>query len=100
MYFRVNQDFSASETKDLAITVVARRVEQKKETSISLFYESLRGYRSAQGRFKVQAGKNWSSHTWKVNDANFVGGWGWSFRTDSHDSPGEIAIKEVRVKKM
>lgn len=100
IYFRVDPTFASFGTKNLEITVVARRVDKDKKTSISLLYESLKGYRNAQGRFDVPEGEEWTSHTWTVDNANFVGGWGWNFRTDSNGSDGEIAVKEVRVKRI
>lgn len=100
LYFRVDPTFASFGTKNLEITVVARRVDQKQKTSISLLYESLKGYRNAQGRFEVPEGNEWTSHTWTVNNANFVGGWGWNFRTDSNGSAGEIAVREVKVKRI
>lgn len=100
VYFRVDSTFASFGTKDLAISVTAKRVDQKKKTSISLLYESLTGYKSAKGRFNVPAGDQWTTHSWQVHDANFVSGWGWNFRTDSNGSAGEIAIKDVRVKRI
>jgi polysaccharide biosynthesis protein PslG len=96
-YFRVDPQFASFGTKDLEITVVARRAEPGKASAINICYESLKGYRGT-GSSKPMT-DDWTEYTWKVDDANFVGGWGWNFRTDIGGSPGDVAIREVRVKK-
>jgi hypothetical protein len=98
MYFRTDPTFAGFGNKEMEITVVARRSSPDKPTGMSLTYESLKGYRGAEGRFNVPEGADWHEHTWKVTDANFVGGWGWNFRTESGGSPSEVFIREVRVK--
>ncbi|OGV53351.1 MAG: hypothetical protein A2X45_17355 [Lentisphaerae bacterium GWF2_50_93] len=99
IYFRVDPTFASFGTKDLEITVVVKRVAPDKKAVISLLYESLKGYKGAQGGFEIPAEDQWHEYTWKVNDANFVGGWGWNFRTEATGSPSEFFIKEARVKK-
>ena len=86
-------------TKELEITVTARRAAADVSTAIDICYESLTGYRGTGDWWEVPAGDQWSSHAWAVDDANFVGGWGWNLRTDIGGSPGDVVIKEVRVKK-
>lgn len=98
-YFRVDPMFADFGTRELEITVTARRAAADVSTSIDVCYESLTGYRGTGEWWEVPAGDEWSSHTWYVEDANFVGGWGWNFRTDIGGSPGDVVIKEVRVKK-
>jgi hypothetical protein len=65
-----------------------------------LGYESLSGYKGTNAWWAVPAGDGWVEHTWTVADANFVGGWGWNSRTDIGGSPGDVAIREVRVRKV
>lgn len=98
-YFRVDPVFAPFGTKDLEITVVAKRAVPDKPASFGLTYESMTGYKGAKGRWTVPAGDQWVENTWKISDANFVGGWGWNFRTDAGGSPGDFLIKEVRVRK-
>ncbi len=98
-YFRVDPVFAPFGTKDLEITVVAKRAVPDKPTGFSLTYESMSGYKGAPGRWAIPEGDQWSEHTWKVSDANFVGGWGWNFRTDAGGAGSDFLIKEVRVKK-
>jgi hypothetical protein len=98
-YFRVDPLFASFGTTALAITVVARRAGEQ-AAGMDVCYESLKGYRGTGKRWEVQAGEEWQEHTWTVDNANFVGGWGWNFRTDIGGSPGDVFIKEVRVRKL
>ncbi len=99
-YFRVDPEFATFGNKDLEITLVAKRADAAKPASLNLTYESMTGYKGVEnGRWNIPAGTEWSEHTWKVSDANFVGGWGWNFRTDAGGSANDFVIKEVRVKR-
>lgn len=100
IYFRTDPTFVGFGQKKLEITVVAKLASPDKGASMGLTYESMKGYRAANGRFGIPAGEGWHEYTWKVEDANFVGAWGWNFRTDSNGSPNECHVKEVRVKRL
>ena len=100
VYFRVDSRFSGFGRTNLEITVVARRTDPRKNAGMNLCYESLSGYRNAPGWFGLPEDTDWHEYTWTVTDANFVGGWGWNFRTDSVASPGEVDIREVRVRRI
>lgn len=101
IYFRVDPTFVGFGNKNLEITAVVRRMTPDIPVGITLTYESLSGYKGLKGgRWEVPAGEEWVEHTWTVDDANFVGAWGWNFRTDSGGSKGEFQIREVRVKKL
>jgi plastocyanin len=97
-YFRVDPEFVPFGTNNLEITAVVRRVASDKVAGMNLEYESLKGYIGAP-YFNIPEDDQWHELTWKVTDANFVGGWGWNFRLDAIASPNEFYIKEVRVKK-
>jgi len=101
IYFRADPQFAPFGTKNLKITVVVKRITPDKPAHMQLCYESLKGYRSAPGGAKeIPADDKWHELTWTVNDANFVGQWGWNFRTDAGGSPNEFYIKEVRIEKI
>lgn len=100
MYFRVDPTFAPFGTKDLEITVVARRDKPTKPASFNLTYECTTGYRPTKERFSLPAGEQWTEFTWKVNDANFVGAWGWNIRTDASGSADEFQLREIRVKRV
>ena len=100
VYFRVEPTFAPFGTKNLEITVVARRIAADKSANLKICYESIKGYHDAKdGTWQIPADEEWHENTWTVDDANFVGGWGWNFRTESTGSRNEVYIKEVRVKR-
>src|SRR5690606_3859861 len=79
-YLRVDPQFVPFGTKELEITVVAKRIKGR-TAGMTLSYESERGYRNvSNGYWTIPAGDDWQEHTWKITDANFVGQWGWNFR--------------------
>ncbi|MBN2474705.1 MAG: endo-1,4-beta-xylanase [Pirellulales bacterium] len=99
VYFRVDPLFVPYGTKELEITIVAKRVALDKDAGMNLCYESAKGYRGAPGWWTIPEGDQWQQNTWTVSDANFVGQWGWNFRFDAVSSPNEFLVKEVRVKR-
>ncbi|MFA7345672.1 MAG: endo-1,4-beta-xylanase [Terrimicrobiaceae bacterium] len=100
VYFRVDPLFVPFGTKNLEITVVARRLAPDKQAGTSLTYESTKGYVGVpEGWWTIPEGDGWHEHTWKVSDANFVGQWGWNFRLHAIGTPNDFLIKEVRVRK-
>ena len=98
-YFRVDPQFVPFGTNNLEITAVVRRAASDKVAGLNLNYESLKGYVGAPEYFNIPEDDQWHELTWKVTDANFMGGWGWNFRLNAIASPNEFYIKEVRVKK-
>ena len=99
VYFRVDPQFVPFGTTNLEITAVVRRVASDKVAGMNLEYELLKGYIGAPPYFNIPEDDQWHELTWKLTDANFVGGWGWNFRLNAISSPNEFYIKEVRVKK-
>jgi hypothetical protein len=101
VYFRVDPQFVPFGTKDLEITIVAKRLTPDRAAGMNLTYESMKGYQGVQGgRWTIPKDDQWHENTWKLSDANFVSQWGWNFRFDANGSPNEFLIKEVRVKKL
>lgn len=99
VYFRVDPQFVPFGTKTLEITAVVRRTAPDKVAGMSIDYESNRGYVGSDYH-NISDGDGWQEISWKVQDANFVGAWGWNFRLNAISSPSEFLIKEVRVKKV
>ncbi len=99
VYFRVDPLFVPYGTKELEITIVAKRLAPGKAAGMNLCYESAKGYTGAQVWWTIPQDDQWHQNTWKVSDASFVGQWGWNFRFDAISSPNEFLIKEVRVTK-
>jgi hypothetical protein len=99
VYFRVDPLFVPFGTKELEITIVAKRVASDKAAGMNLMCESTKGYRGARQWWTIPADDQWHEHTWKISDASFVGQWGYNFRFDAISSPSEFLVKEVRVTK-
>ena len=99
VYFRVDPQFVPFGTKNLEITIVAKRVAPDKDAGMNLLYESTKGYVNAGIWWTIPGDGQWHENTWKVSDASFVGQWGWNFRFDAVSSPNEFLVKEVRVSK-
>ena len=99
IYFRVDPTFAPFGTRELEITIVAKRLGSEKKAGVGLCYESATGYTGVRGWWTIPKDDKWHEQTWMIGDANFVGQWGWNFRFDANGSANEFLIKEVRVKK-
>lgn len=99
VYFRVDPTFASFGNRDLEVTVAARRTAPDRESGMRLCYESLKGYREAAERWVIPEGEDWKEFTWKLDNANFAGGWGWNFRLDASSFKHEFFVREVRVRK-
>jgi hypothetical protein len=98
-YFRADPTFCGFADNKLEITVVAKNAQPGRQGGMNLLYESIKSYVDApQGYYNLT--DDWKEYTWRVDDASFNGQWGWNFRTDSSGSENEIAVREVRVKKV
>jgi hypothetical protein len=100
VYFRVDPQFVPFGTKELSITIVAKRISPEKPAGMNLTYESAKGYRGADKWWAIPEDGQWHEYTWTLGDANFVGQWGWNFRFDAVSSPNAFLVKEVRVRKV
>ena len=99
LYFRTDPTFCGFADNKLEITFVAKRAKAGANAGMNLLYESqAKGYTGAGVWHNVT--DDWAEYKWTINDASFNGQWGWNFRTDSNGSANEIAVKEVRVKKI
>jgi hypothetical protein len=99
VYFSVDPQFVPFGTRELEISAMVRRIGSDKMAGMALNYESQTGYVDA-GYFNIPEGDQWHELSWKVSDANFVGGWGWNFRLNAIASPNEFMIKGVSVRKI
>lgn len=97
--FRVNPGFLQSQPKKLAITVVARRAGEAASPAVKITYESDSGYKNAAPAWNMPKDDQWHENTWTIDNANFVGQWGYNFAI-MLGGPGKIQIKEVRVAKV
>lgn len=122
MYFEVDRSFMDWGDADCEITMTARRADPGVPVRIRLVYESRTGYhefgkpRHWQGvnlellpepdahvppePWDLPEGEAWQTKTWRINDANFIGKWGWNFQVNVEDSTGDVWVKEVQVRKL
>lgn len=101
--FVTDHSFITPETRELEITVTAKRIDSEdgksNPTGIALKYESIHGYRNADLFWSVPGDNKWHSHTWKIKDASFQAELGWNLRLDASGAGNDILIQEVSVKR-
>ncbi|QDL98010.1 glycosyl hydrolase [Rhodopseudomonas palustris] len=95
-YFSVSPQFVPWGTRRLQITATVKRLPGSPKAGFSLDYESQGGYVNAPYR-EIPNQADWQEMTWTIDDANFVGQWGWHFRLNAIASPSEFLIKDIRV---
>jgi len=99
IYFRTDPTFCGFADNKLEITMVAKRATAGRQAGMGLLYESQsRGYTGANGYHNLT--DDWAEYKWTLNDASFNGQWGWNFRTESTGTGNELAVREVRVRKL
>ncbi|HWB60134.1 MAG TPA: hypothetical protein VG733_11625, partial [Chthoniobacteraceae bacterium] len=65
-----------------------------------LKYESTSGYKGV-GWYTVPDNKQWYTKSWRIDDAQFVGKWGYSFTLDSDGNQyNKYYIQSVTVTKL
>ena len=98
VYFWVDPQFATFGGKTFEITAVVRRIAPDKVAGMSIDYESSRGYVGSDYQ-NIPEDDSWHEISWTVQDANFVGAWGWNFRLNAISSPNEFLVKEIRVRR-
>jgi len=99
VYFSVDPQFAPPGTTALEITAVVRRTTPDTVAGMIIDYESDKGYVGSEYR-TIPAGGGWQEVSWTIQDANFIGTWGWHFRLNAISSPNEFLVKEIRVRKL
>ena len=89
VYFWVDPQFATFGGKTFEITAVVRRIAPDKVAGMSIDYESSRGYVGSDYH-NIPEDESWHEISWTVQDAKFVGAWGWNFRLNAISSPNEI----------
>jgi hypothetical protein len=97
-YFSVDPGFARAGASALEITVLARRLAPSKVAGFAITYESKSGY-VGTGYANIPESDAWHELTWKIDDADFAGQWGFNFALNAVSSPNEFLIKEVVVKR-
>jgi uncharacterized protein YfaS (alpha-2-macroglobulin family) len=79
----------------LEIDAVVRLDDKNDPAKLELEYESTTGYKKAEP-YIVPDNSDWHTATWRIDDDQFVGMWGFNFRFNS----GKYVIQSVTVKKV
>ena len=111
--FMIDPSFLSRESGPIRITAVVRRNEANDNAGFKLIYESsvqrgpqgdmpLRdGYKPAPGWFTVPDNKQWHTATWDLDDAQFVGKYGYHFSLSSEGNKlNKYFIQSVTVTKL
>jgi len=77
--FIVDPEFLSYTTEPIEITAVVRRNEDNDNAGFKLVYESTAGFKTAGGWYTVPDNQKWHTVTWKIDDPQFVGYWGYNF---------------------
>lgn len=98
--FAVDPSFLTYRTVPIEITVVVRRNPANDNAGFGLKYESTSGWKGA-GWYTVPDNKEWHTKTWRIDDAQFVGKWGFNFSLDSDGNQyNKYYIQSVTVTKL
>ncbi len=122
IYFDIDPTFAGWGDREFEITLTARRAKPDVPSVCAIVYESETGYHEYGKRITtpglnvemlfenetfrapelwyLQPGDEWQTRTWKINDACFIGKWGWRFELNAEMSAGDIQVREVRVTKI
>ena len=98
--FVVDPEFLSYTTTPIEITAVVRRNPANDNAGFKLVYESTTGLKSIGGWYTVPDNKEWHTVTWKIDDAQFVGFWGYNFALESDGNQyNKYYIQSVTVTK-
>ena len=98
--FMVDPNFLSYTTTPIEITVVVRRNPNNDNAGFGLKYESTGGYKGV-GWYTVPDNKEWHTKTWRIDDAQFTGKWGFNFSLDSDGNQyNKYYIQSVTVTKV
>jgi hypothetical protein len=93
--FLVDANFLNYESAPIEISVVVRRNAQNQPATINLNYESVSGFKDA-AVYAVPESQDWSTATWRINDAQFVSQYGYNFRFNQ----GGYVLQSVTVTRL
>jgi len=98
--FMVDPNFLSYTTTPIEISVVVRRNEANDNSGFKLVYELTSGYEDL-GWYMVPDNQKWHTKTWRIDDAQFVGMWAYSFALNSDGNTfKKHVIQSVTVKKL
>lgn len=97
--FYIDPNFLSYNTVPIEITAMVKRNDKGDKASISVEYESNKAIREGYAKTQPQEipeGAGWHKLTWKINDSQFVGTWGYHFRLNA----GKILVQSITVTKL
>jgi len=97
--FTVDPGFMSYTTEPIVITAVVRRNAANDNAGFDLWYESTSGLRNTGGWYTIPGNDQWYTVAWKLDDAQFVGKWGYNFALNS-DAPMPYLLRSVVVSKI
>jgi hypothetical protein len=98
--FMVDPNFLTYTSTPIQVTVVVRRDSANANAGFAVKYESTTGTSSC-GWYTVPEGKEWTTKTWTITDAQFVGMYGFNFTFDSDGNQfNQYEIQSVTVTKV
>ena len=98
--FTVDPNFLSYTTVPITITAEVRRNAGSKSAGFNLKYESVSGTKSTGSWNGVPSADTWTTLTWTITDAQFVGKWGYHFTFDSDSTQNSnYSIRKVTVAK-
>lgn len=97
--FAVDPVYLSYDNVPLKITALVRRKTNATAAGFNLYYESTTGD-GVVAWYDVPAGDQWTTATWTITDAQFVGKWGYNFLFESDDiSQSQYVLKSLTVEK-
>jgi hypothetical protein len=99
VYFAVDPKFMPFGTRAVEVAAKVKRIKPDMTAGLALTYESMQGYVD-QGYVNIPEDDQWHVLRWTINNANFVGAWGWNFRLNAIGSPNDFLVSEVAVRKL
>ena len=99
--FAVDPAFLTFGGGPVEITVEVRRNEANDNAGFKLVYESPKGFSTAGGWYTVPDNTQWHTKTFRIEDPQFVGYWGYHFNLVSDgDVYNRYLIRRVEVRKV
>jgi polysaccharide biosynthesis protein PslG len=98
--FVVDPGFLSYAATPIEISVIVRRNPANDNAGFKLVYESTDGFKN-RGWYTVPDNKQWHRMTWRIDDPQFVGMWGYNFALESDGNQyNKYYLRSVTVTKL
>lgn len=99
--FIVDPNFLSYASTPIEISVVVRRNPANDNAGFKLVYESTNGFKTAGSWYTIPDNREWHTHTWRIDDPQFVNYWGYNFVLESDGNQyNKYLIRSVTVRKL